>query len=89
MDETRESVQRAIIAVGPAGPVPFRATEAESILVNAARYDTAVVEQAVAAAQQQAQLRTSKHRASKEYRLEMVGVLLRRVLVRAFARARS
>jgi len=44
---------------------------------------------AVAAALAQAQLRTSKHRASKEYRHAMVGVLLSRVLPAALERAKK
>jgi hypothetical protein len=51
---------------------------------------TPCIEAAVAAAQRQAELRTSKHRASKEYRHEMIAVLLRRVLpTRNCARAQA
>ena len=57
------------------------------MLTGAAQIDGDVIEAAVAAAQAQAQLRTSKHRATKEYRHEMVAVLLRRVLNKAVARA--
>ena len=46
-------------------------------------------EAVIDAAQSQAQLRTSRHRASQEYRHEMVAVLLRRVLQRAVERARQ
>ena len=46
------------------------------------------MEATVAAAQAQAKLRTSKYRASQEYRREMIGVLLRRVLRTAVERAR-
>ncbi|MBE2238071.1 MAG: FAD binding domain-containing protein [Caldilineaceae bacterium] len=79
----------AAIAVGPAGPIPFRALESEAILLAAPSLDDAAIDAAVAAAQGQAELRTSKHRASKAYRHEMLAVLLRRVLPRAIARARS
>jgi len=87
LDEARARVIAAAIAIGPAGPIPFRATDAEAVLVAAPRLDEAAVEDAIAAAQAQAQLRTSRHRASKEYRHEMVAVLLRRVLGTAAARA--
>ena len=87
LDETLTRVTDATIAIGPAGPIPFRATAAEQVLTAAAQIDGAVIEAAVAAAQAQAQLRTSKHRATKEYRHEMVAVLLRRVLNKAVARA--
>lgn len=89
LDEMGQRAVTASIAVGPAGPIPFRATESAAILLAAPALDEAVLEAAVAAAQRQAELRTSKHRASKEYRHEMIAVLLRRVLPRAIARARA
>jgi CO/xanthine dehydrogenase FAD-binding subunit len=88
LDDAGSAVTGASIAIGPAGPLPFRARNAEQTLVEASRIDDAVIEAAVHAAQAQAELRTSKHRASKEYRHEMVDVLLRRVLARAVERAR-
>jgi CO/xanthine dehydrogenase FAD-binding subunit len=48
-----------------------------------------VIEAVIDAAQSQAQLRTSRHRASQEYRHEMIAVLLRRVLSCAVERARQ
>ncbi len=80
--ETGARVCEAAIAVGPAGPLPFRAAEAEAALLAAPRLDEAAIEAAVLAAQAQATLRTSKYRASQEYRHEMLAVLLRRVLRR-------
>jgi CO/xanthine dehydrogenase FAD-binding subunit len=82
-------IDAARIAIGPAGPIPFRATEAEAILSAAPAFDEDVLAATIAAAQSQAQFRTSKHRASKEYRHEMVGVLLGRVLGKAYIRARG
>lgn len=87
VDESGERVTAAAIAIGPAGPVPFRAGDAEAALVEAERFDDRAVEAAIAAAQTQVHLRTSKHRASAEYRHEMLAVLLRRVLRRAAERA--
>lgn len=88
MDETARRVEEAAIAIGPAGPIPFRAANAEEALTAARVFDDAAVEAAVDAAQAQARLRTSKYRASQAYRREMIGVLLRRVLRTAVARAR-
>lgn len=88
MDETARRVEEAAIAIGPAGPIPFRAANAEEALTAAKVFDDAAVEAAVDAAQAQARLRTSKYRASQAYRREMIGVLLRRVLRTAVARAR-
>ncbi|HRW48513.1 MAG TPA: hypothetical protein P5333_13395, partial [Caldilinea sp.] len=79
----------ATIAIGPAGPIPFRATESEAILLAADPLDDAAVASTIAAAQRQAELRTSKHRATKEYRHEMIAVLLGRVLPAAIERARE
>ena len=87
LGEDRRKIIAARIAIGPAGPIPFRATEAEAALMAASGFDESVLETAIAAAQGQAQLRTSKHRASKEYRYEMVSVLLGRVLKSAYERA--
>ncbi len=89
LDESGQRAVAASIAIGPAGPIPFRATESETILLDAPALDEAVMESAIAAAQRQAELRTSKHRASKEYRHEMIAVLLRRVLPKAIARAQT
>jgi carbon-monoxide dehydrogenase medium subunit len=87
LDPDRTRVEQAIVAVGPAGPVPFRAAQAEATLQAASRFDADTVEAAVAAAHAEARLRSSKHRASRAYRAEVLGVLLRRVLAAAFARA--
>ena len=87
VDETRTRVVDAAIAIGPAGPIPFRALNAEAVLTSAPSFDANVIEAAIAAALGEVQLRTSKHRASRAYREELVPVLLRRVLQRAFARA--
>ena len=87
LDASLQQVIAATLAIGPAGPIPFRATEAEAVLCSAP-YGPDVVEATIAAAQAQAQLRTSKHRASRDYRHEMVAVLLRRVLHQAVTRAK-
>jgi carbon-monoxide dehydrogenase medium subunit len=89
LDESLTRIAAAAIAIGPAGPIPFRATEAEAVLTQAAQFDEDAVEAAIAAAQAQARLRTSKHRATKEYRHEMIAVLLRRVLNRAADAAKA
>ena len=89
LDEKLHRVEEAAIAIGPAGPIPFRAADAEAALTAAEKFDEAAVEATVAAAQAQAKLRTSKYRASQDYRREMIGVLLRRVLRTAVERARE
>lgn len=88
LDESLARVSDAAIAIGPAGPIPFRASEAEAVLA-AAPYDDDLLARAIAAAQSQAQLRTSKHRATRAYRQELLPVLLRRVITRAVTGARQ
>ena len=78
LDESSKQVTDATIAIGPAGPIPFRAASAEAVLTSAP-YSDELLEAVIDAAQSQAQLRTSRHRASQEYRHEMIAVLLRRV----------
>ena len=89
LDDTAQRVSRVCIAIGPAGPIPFRAAAAEQALIDTAAFDEEAVDTAVQAALAQAELRTSKHRASKEYRREVLAVLLRRVLQRAFTCAQA
>lgn len=89
VDAARTRVVDAAIAIGPAGPIPFRALHAEAVLTSAPAFDDDVIDAAIAAAKAEVHLRTSKHRASREYREEILPVLLRRVLQRAFERARS
>jgi len=74
------------IALGPAGPRPLRAAQAEAFLAGKA-FSTellpAVAEQVLA----DAKLRTSPHRATAEYRTELILPLLARALPLAVRRA--
>ena len=74
------------IAVGPSGPVPRRMTTAEDVL-RGQPLDDASLQRAYQAILLEANFRTSRHRATKEYRRHVVGVLLRDVLHAAFADA--
>ena len=80
--------ERVQLCIGPAGPVPFRARQAEAVLTGQPVTDD-TIEQAIAAALAEARLRTSKYRATREYRQEMVRVLLRRVFPKTVERART
>jgi len=73
---------RARIAVGPVAPTPFRATAAEESLVGQPVTSEAIAEAARLAARD-AQPRDSLLRGGKEYRTDMVAVLVRRALARA------
>ena len=89
LDGARRRAVGATIAIGPAGPLPFRAAESEAILLTANLLSDTAIASAITAAQRQAEVRTSKHRATKEYRHEMIAVLLDRVLPAAIDRARE
>lgn len=78
-------IDEARICIGPVRPVPTRARLAEKALVG--RSLASGLEQAIAAAQSEFTPRTSKHRATAEYRVEMITVLLQRALPLAVRRA--
>jgi carbon-monoxide dehydrogenase medium subunit len=73
------------ICIGPVKPTPCRALAAEAALRG--RTLTAALDDCVTAARTEFVPRTSKHRATAEYRLEMIEVLLRRSLPLALQRA--
>jgi len=82
-------VVRAVrLTLGPAGPTPMRATAAEAGLVGQP-VNAATLNQAIEQVWAEARLRTSAHRATADYRHEMVAVLLRRALTLAVERART
>jgi len=74
------------IAVGPSGPVPRRMLAAEDVLRGQALTD-ATLEAAYQTLLGEASFRTSKHRATKEYRQKMAEVLLAETLKDAFQRS--
>nr|MBI2903627.1 FAD binding domain-containing protein [Chloroflexota bacterium] len=79
-------VDEARIALGPAGPTPLRATKAETYLSGIPLVDD-VLPQLADLVLQDAQLRTSPHRATADYRAELIPVLLERALKLAHRRA--
>ena len=86
LEEASNRIAAVRLCFGPAGPVPFRASTAEERLIGRLP-DEKSMSEAVAAALEQASFRTSRHRASQAYRQEMVEVLMRRVLRRAWENA--
>lgn len=71
------------IGVGPAGPVPFRARQAEDVLRSCVPDEEALAraQEALLAA---SRFRTSPHRATQEYRRDVAGMLLRESLLAAW-----
>jgi len=72
-------VREARLAIGPAGPRPLRAQATEQALVGGA-LDEASLKRASEALAGEVSLRTSPHRATKEYRTHLLETLLRQTL---------
>ncbi len=81
----KDIIQDIRIAVGPAGAIPFRATQAEDVL-RGKPFDEAAFQSALEALLAQAQFRTSPRRASAEYRRHLAATLFRDTLESAWGR---
>ncbi len=77
-------IQAVRLACGPAGPRPFRAHQTETVLLGK-RFDKQLLAQASRALTDEASLRTSRHRATQEYRQQLLPYLLGEVLQTAIA----
>lgn len=80
------TMQEVAISAGPVAPVPFRARRTEEFLRGKSLTDT-VVEAAAQVLLSEVQPRTSAHRATREYRLELLPTLLEQTLRTAVERA--
>ena len=74
------------LAVGPAGPRPFRLRQAESAL-RGRPISQAALDEARQAVLAEAHFRTSPHRATAEYRHHLSGILLEETLTTAWERS--
>jgi CO/xanthine dehydrogenase FAD-binding subunit len=81
-----DHIREIRISLGPAGPTPQRASQAEAILEGQA-LDGTVLSKALDAILEQARFRTSPHRSTSSYRRHLVGGLLKDVLDAAWERA--
>ncbi|HDN04596.1 MAG TPA: hypothetical protein ENF27_01495 [Chloroflexi bacterium] len=81
------NLDKVRVSCGPAGPKPFRAVKTEAYLSGKTWSDT-VLQEASKILAEEVSLRTSKHRATKEYRHQLLPVLLRKVMDTAIERAR-
>jgi carbon-monoxide dehydrogenase medium subunit len=88
LDGDGMTFEEARLALGPVALTPFRTRQAEGALRGQA-VEGETIQLALEIAAQEAQPRSNPLRASKEYRQEMVKVLLRRALERAVGVARS
>jgi carbon-monoxide dehydrogenase medium subunit len=76
------------ISLGPAGPVPYLAEPSMDVLVGR-QAEQEKFDKAAEAVLASVPLRTSKYRATREYRAEMIRTHLPLILARAAERARS
>ena len=88
LDQTGQRFEWARIGLGPVAPVPFRASGTEAFLAGQPAVEETYLRAAQIAAGE-AQPRSSVLRASREYRLEVLQVLVRRGLARAVAQAQE
>jgi CO/xanthine dehydrogenase FAD-binding subunit len=82
------TIRAARVSLGPAGPVPYLAEPAMDVL-NGEQLRPELFDQAAEAILASVQLRTSKYRATREYRAEMIRTHLPLILARAAERAQS
>ena len=82
------SLDKVRISCGPAGPKPFRAVKTESFLIGK-NWNNDVLGESVEILADEVNLRTSAHRATKEYRQQLLPVLLNEVMNKAHFRASS
>ncbi len=83
-----ETISNARISMGPVGPVPFLAEAAMKVLVGSVA-STEQFNKTAEAVLASVTLRSSKYRASQEYREQMVRTYLPAILNRAAERARG
>lgn len=76
------------VCIAPAGPTPLRVGEVEAFL-NGQPASERTIHQTAELGQKVLHPRTSKYRATADYRREMIGVLLRRTLTLAGQRAQT
>jgi carbon-monoxide dehydrogenase medium subunit len=88
LDRSGQQLEWARIALGPVAPVPFRAREAEAFLAGSPATGETFI-QAGDIAAREAKPRTSLLRASKEYRAQVLKVLVRQGLERAVEQAQA
>ena len=83
---TDERIRRAVVALGPVAATPFRASACEAFLLNQLP-TREVFAEAARLAQGEANPRGNPLRASREYRLSIIPVVVRRALEIACRRA--
>ena len=88
LNEARTYYEDARVSIAPVAPVPIRAEAVEAALRGQPTNEE-TLERAIETAHETLKPRTSKYRATGEYRQHMIGTLLRRTLPLAVERART
>ena len=83
-----DHIDETAVAVAPVAPTPFRAAKTESFLKGKLA-SPETIEAAIRVLLSECHPRTSAHRATAEYRKEVLPVLLRRTLSKAIERAKT
>ena len=86
--DSEQRIASARICIGPIGPTPTRVTKIEEML-RGERINREVLDKVIALARSEIKPRTSKYRATAEYRLEVTGLLLGGTLETAYKRAKT
>jgi carbon-monoxide dehydrogenase medium subunit len=88
LDFTFEHFGDVAICLGPIGPTPTRSKVIETMLIGQPANERSI-EQAAIMARGELTPRTSKYRATADYRTEMIELLVRQSLAVALNRART
>lgn len=88
LTDDRQTIADVRLCVGPVAKTPIRAHQTEAALIGNSA-DDETIRRAVAVALEELHPRTSKYRATAEYRQMMIDVLLRRTLPKAIERAQT
>jgi len=80
-----DTIAEARLAIGPAGPRPIRPVQTENLL-KGRLFDRSLIDEAYRVLLGEVQLRTSKHRATSQYRRHLTRVLLEETMRAAWAR---
>ena len=83
-----DRIAEVALAVAPVAPTPFRCKQTEASLIGKPA-NSESIETAVAVLLSECKPRTSPHRATAEYRKEVLPVLLRRTLGKAIERVKT
>jgi carbon-monoxide dehydrogenase medium subunit len=83
LEREGDLIRQVRLALGPAGPAPLRARTAEETL-RGQPLTPGTLSRAASALASEARFRTSPRRATADYRQQMAGVLLEKVVTRAF-----